>query len=124
MRKAVSVKNWKAKGMVEDRPLGSERSFFKGFLGGSLIGLGVFSLNFGVGIQAIIFIIGLIIVADAMITRTEEIYPISMLLGALVGFFIGLFSAAGMVNIYYTALILILGALVYLAKLMRKIRRR
>ncbi len=109
--------------MVEDRPLGSWMSFLKGILGGSLMGSGIFSLDFGVAAQAIVFIMGFLTALDAIISKTEEIYPMTMFLGALAGFFISLFSAVGGVSLYYTALILVLGALAYLGRF-AKTRKR
>ena len=108
---------------VEKRPIGSLGSFFKGILGGSLIGLGIFSLSFGAAVQAIIFLIGLLIVLDTVISKTEEIYPMSMFLGSAIGFFIGLFSAITGVSLYYTVLIIILSGLLYLGRLFRKLGR-
>jgi len=109
---------------VEKRPIGSLGSFFKGILGGSLMGLGIFSLSFGAAVQAIIFLIGLLIVLDTVISKTEEIYPMSMFLGSAIGFFIGLFSAINGVSLHYSVLIIILSGLLYLGKLFRKLGRR
>ncbi len=109
--------------MVEDRPLGSWISLLKGILGGSLISSGIFSPSFGTGAQIIVFIIGLLIVIDSVISKTEEIYPLSMFLGSVAGFFIALFCAIGGATLHYTVLIFILAALVYLGKLVRKLRR-
>ena len=109
--------------MVEDRPLGNWMSFLKGILGGSLIGSGIFSLSFGAAVQAIIFLIGLLIVLDTVISKTEEIYPMSMFLGAVAAFFIALFSVIGGASLFYTAVIIILSGLVYLKRAIRKLGR-
>ena len=107
---------------VEKRPIGSWGSFFKGILGGSLISSGIFS-EFGSGIQIIIFIIGLLIVIDTIISKTEEIYPMSMFFGAVAGFFIALFCVIGKITLHYTALIFIFAVLVYIGRLITKFRR-
>ena len=108
---------------VEKRPLGSPASFLKGFLGGSLISSGIFSISFGLGIQAVIFIIGLLIVIDTIISKTEEIYPMSMFLGSVVGFFIALFSVIGGITLYYTLVIIILSGLAYLGSLLKRLKK-
>jgi hypothetical protein len=108
---------------VEKRPIGSLDSFLRGILGGSLVGSGIFSLSFGAGAQAVIFIIGLVIVIDTIISKTEEIYPMSMFLGSVIGFFIALFAVIAEVSLYYTALIFILAVIVYLGRLFRRLGR-
>lgn len=110
--------------MVEDRPLGSWKSLFKGILGGSLISSGIFFLEFGIATQIALFIIGFLITLDSVISKTEEIYPLSVVLGFIFGFFVALFAVIGQVAFHYTMVIFILAVLLYLARLVIRLNRR
>lgn len=99
-----------------DVPILESKSLLKGFLSGSLMGIGLFN-PYGFAAQLILFIIGFVIFLDTVIPAGEAMYAVTATFAAIFGGFISLLSAIFEGVIFYLVLVLILTILVYLYRL-------
>ncbi|MFQ5648000.1 MAG: hypothetical protein ACE5FW_02080 [Candidatus Aenigmatarchaeota archaeon] len=105
-------------------PLTHWKSALKGFLGGSLLSLGVF-VPWGFGIQALIFLVGLFVMLETILPFGAYPYIVTAVVSAMAGIVVSyLFFLFGQA-LPWAVLILLLAALAYLYKSahMYKVRR-
>ena len=108
--------------MAEEVPITEGRSILIGFFSGSLLASAFAS--YGLLIQVFLFIIGLLVFVDLTVSFREHVYIASGVLGAIIGIIITfLFSLSNLV-IFYTIIIFILTALIYIHKLTKWRKRK
>jgi len=102
-------------------PLISLKSALKGFLGGSLLSLGVFA-SWGFGIQALIFLVGFFVMLETFLPFGAYPYIVTAVVFAIAGIVASYLIILAGQDLVWTAIVLIITAAVYLYKSVRMLR--
>ncbi len=98
---------------MNDVPIVQWKSALKGFLAGSLIS-GSIANPYGIGIQIVLFVIGLFVFIDTLLPSGKGMYGITTAISAVTGFIITLLLSLFGYSLYYLVFIVIVTILVYM----------
>jgi membrane protein implicated in regulation of membrane protease activity len=101
---------------IREVPLLQGKSLLKGFLGGNLLIFGLLS-GYGLIIQAVFIVFGILIILDSILAAGKGMYAATMVTAAIIGGIIGFISILLFVSTPYSAIIVIVTALVYFHQL-------
>lgn len=102
----------------EEGPIIDPESMLLGFLGGSLLTVGMMG-GYGIAIQAVLFMAGLGILADATLHLHGQ-YILSGVASALIGFAVTFIITFTTMLALYTSVMVILALIVYFYKYMKR----
>ena len=108
---------------MNDVPIVQWKSALKGFLAGSLISGGIAN-PYGIGIQAGLFVIGLLVLLDTLLPSGKEMYGVTTAMTSIAGFIIALLLSWMGYSLYYLALVVIVTVLVYINRIMDLSKKR
>ena len=107
---------------IEYMPILNFRSAIKGFIAGSMFALSVFN-DWTLAGQAGVFILGFLILLDTFIPYGRQPYIVSSVVAAIIGIILGLVFSFWQLGSSYLVFIFIIGALVYIDRLVQRLRR-
>ncbi len=94
------------------------RSVLKGLVSGSLI-IGSILNDLGFAVQAVLFIIGLLIFLDSIMPFGREAFVVTTVIFAVIGGFLSLLLSLMGSGVYWIAVAVVLAVVVYLEKGMK-----
>ncbi len=103
---------------IRNPPIVNLLSAVKGFLGGGLMTLAVFTPWDAVG-RIILFFIGFIIFVDAVMPVDRSLYAVTSVFSLIIGGIIGFFAAVTGSGFIYLAVLLVIAVVVYVDKIRR-----
>jgi hypothetical protein len=106
---------------IEYSPITQGMSGLKGIVAGSLIAGGIIN-SWGIGIQAILFIVGIVIMVDSCIPDGRTFILTTVIFAVFGGVITLLVTIVGY-SVYYTILIIVAAVLVYLKRISNRKKR-
>ena len=99
-------------------PLTDLRSIIKGVVSGSLV-IGSILNELGFAVQAVLFVIGIIVFLDSIIPFGKEAYILTTVIFVVIGGLLSLVLSLTGLGVYWILIAVILGVAVYLQRALR-----
>ena len=108
---------------IEGVPITHFGSILKGFLSGSVMASAVF-LDMGLALQAVVFVIGLVMFLDAIIMFGEETHIATVALSFLISILVTFVLYMSGLSLYYLILVAIAGGIYYVHRFLKRLKKQ
>lgn len=106
---------------VENQPsITKGNVFVEGIIGGSLLSMGIFMTGYGVAFQAVLAVVGILVLLETLLPSHMDVHSMTLSLGIMAGFVISIFVIILRIADYYTAIVLISTVMVYMVRALKR----